>query len=252
MIRRGIVGLALAVSGLSTVGCGGSAISQMEVRDDLRIWQEDARGSRRATPAAAPAAPLSIALVATRSVGAQVDRPVKLGDGFVGLEVGPITDPDEPKMDMGFVIRGGGEVAAKMLKLQLDRVAPGAAVRRVDAANAVAASEVAVTLSGIQFVSKGFGQSVHVALSARLPDGRVLTAVGRPALQNTGGHLGWAIPVLVVTGATGLLFVGPTLGAISTGVNEAKYVEALAAACGSLSSQLVQAQGGGQRTASLR
>jgi len=95
-------------------------------------------------------------------------------------------------------------------------------------------SAVTVSAVNVDFVSN----AAKVTLEARLPDGRVLTAVGESRKESVAGNLGWVFPVVILTSLTSLIWVGPTYRAIANGRDEHIFTIAVDRACADLAAQI--------------
>ena len=205
----------------------------MDVRDDMRILREDHHLEPTSTPP--PGEPLSIALVTTPNVDAQFGSAPA-----AGYTLAPVKGDKPPaSLTFGFFILGGGSAFGASLAQHVHASFPGWTTTTVESMREAKDADVVVTPGALVFGSGGaFSHMASVTLTAKLKDGRVIKAVGTSDKIGTGGHLGWAIPAIIVTGLTGLVFVGPTLRAVNNGADEKQYAAAVDLACTDLLEQL--------------
>jgi hypothetical protein len=142
-----------------------------------------------------------------------------------------------PASGVGIVFKDFPGAVAAALKWHLGRL-----FSSVTVAPGGGASPDAVTVSGaITFtVLPGDMRHADVALVAKLPDGTEAMGHGIGEDHMSAGHLGWAIPILVLFFPISLTFVPPSLGAVSDGKSEHAIGLAVDAAAQDLASKLAR------------
>lgn len=228
--HRGWLALGVLASTVFLGGCM-SAVQTMEVRDDLRIYRES--HPLAAGTAAQGAEAKSITVATTKNLTGQ------LTNGLV-FQLSPATTEKAPdSLVAGLFIRGGGEAIATALDQHLRAERPSWSSTMAAPSAQASSADVVIRPISLEYVGKGaFVHTMRVTLAAETKDGRKFEVSGTSDSESTAGHLGWAIPALVVTGFTAFVFVGPTMRAVNNGVDERGYAVAVDRACSQLLAQL--------------
>lgn len=214
-------GALLLTTALATLtGCG-SAIQNMEVRDDLAIYRKDHPVEDDPTLKGVP--PLHMVVATTPNLTATLPDEVIPPGGHLTWNLAPLDGDEAPKsMKFGLLIRGGGAVVEKSLEDHLSAASPSSSISFGRPDEKSPEADVIVTPVSMQILEN---HQIKVTLRAVLKDGTVLSATGMGEPQSTSGHLGWAIPCVVIFFPVSLLWVPPTVRSIGNGVDEKKYAE---------------------------
>jgi hypothetical protein len=232
-IVRVIVAAVLLLAG---VGCS-KPLHVIDVTDDLAKW----KGPATAAPAVRKQGSIAVSLVGTPTMGVigypgQVTNlvPIAAGPGEEKKAFEALLEQDH-KAGAGVLVKGIGEAARAILQENLARYFERV---RVDLVPTAAPSGTSVTASRLVLMPGFFTRTALFSWQTTLPTGQPASAEGVPERSSAAGHLGWALPLTVLTFPLGLAICSPIFESIYKGMEESKTIEAIDLASASLAAQL--------------
>jgi hypothetical protein len=228
--------IAAALLLFAGVGCS-KPLHVIDVTDDLAKW----KGPATAAPAARRPGSITVSLVGTPTMGVlgypgQVTNlvPIAAAQGEEKKAFEAMLERDN-KAGSGVLVKGIGEAARAILQENLSRYFERA---RVDLVPAAAPSGMSVTASRLILMPGFFTRTALFSWKTTLPTGQAASAEAVPERSSAAGHLGWALPLSVLTFPLGLAICSPIFDSIYKGMEENKTIEAIDLASASLAAQL--------------
>ena len=225
---------ALAV-GASLIGCGGSTLVHLQVKDNLEDWRDDSESKHTTeVPRRVAEAPKAVVLIGTTDLALE-------GFGLVTKEPREPTllasDEATKSMKQGVIFQTGGEAAREIIEWHLAKVWPAVSVGLSDHASKKS-PQLVIRMANLG-IAYGDGISVVVTLEATVPSGKKVSATSIPKGVHLGGHFAWILPVAIITGVIPALFwMRPTIQGFEQGAEERKFIEAVDAAAAELAVKL--------------
>lgn len=196
-------------------GCGSSMLTRVDIG---RGWSAYAEANAKPKPAEAPAAGGTV-LVGSEALFVDLAAPVKGVMRGAVYDLAPVPAPPPGKDRLGYLLEDAGTALAQAI----ERSVPGK-VRLAGEAPRGGGNVVVTARLG---VNSDADNTLTVFLHAQLADGSSVEAKGTSESRSLAPHLGWIVPLVVVSGfVPALLWGPPTVTGLRNNVMRTSFSEA--------------------------